>query len=350
MLTHGGIFFARYPSPFRDPEVIDPMLTPITARLSPLSAMLAPAVFIALFIMATLIFTAPARSQDTPAVATPPGTAGPDFRGAPAASLDLSGYHLFNNTFKDDQGKVSVTQTRADASWSRFSLGWHSNWYSWEDKSSLPLGNGHEAPWDSLHVLTFMVNQRGRLSQRWSYFVQGAIRSGFEKELSRSVGVAANGGLVYAWSEDWTIGLGGFVGVDPTTKFAFSSTFAMAGPFLQYRNPRAPGFSGRLGFPKSELRYTVSPVWSTWLGFGLNSDTYRLADDSTVMPRGYARSRMFTTGLYLDVTPTPALLLRFGPTYNFSRRLEIYDSGGEKHRSHDLDATLGFEAKVSWNF
>ncbi len=326
------------------------MLSSTTTRLSPLSAPLASSVFIALFITATLIFAAPAQSQDVPPGATPPGKARPDFRGAPAASLDLSGYHLFNSAFKGDQGKVSVTQARADATWSRFSLGWHSNWYSWEDKSSLPLGSGQEAPWDSLHVLTFMVNQRGRLSQRWTYFVQGAIRSGFEKELSRSVGVAANGGLVYAWNEDWTVGLGGFVGVDPTTKFAFSSTFAMAGPFLQYRNPRALGFSGRLGFPKSELRYTASPVWSTWLGFGINSDTYRLADDSAVMPRGYVRSRMYTTGLYLDVTPTPALLLRLGPTYNFSRRLEISDSGGDKLRSHDLDATLGFEAKVSWSF
>ncbi|WP_146164876.1 hypothetical protein [Desulfonatronum sp. SC1] len=326
------------------------MFAPSTLRLSLLSARLASPVFVALLITAIFIFAAPARSQEAPPAASPDGPTEPGFRGAPAANLDVSGYHLFNSAFKDDQGKISVTQTRADASWSRISLGWHSNWYSWEDKNALPFGNGQDAPWDSLHVLTFMVNQRGLLSQRWSYFVQGAIRSGFEKEVSRSVGVAANGGLVYAWSEDWTVGLGGFVGVDPTTKFAFSSTFAMAGPFVQYRNSRAPGFSGRLGFPKSELRYTVSPVWSTWLGFGVNSDTYRLADDSTVMPRGYVRSRMFTTGLYLDVTPSPTLLLRFGPTYNFSRRLEVYDSGGDKRRSHDLDATLGFEAKVSWSF
>jgi hypothetical protein len=323
------------------------MFSPATSRFSPLASdTLAPSVFVALLIMAILVLAGPARGQEGPPASSQSGSG----FAPPSGILALSGFHLFNSAVGDDQGKVNVTQTRADASWSRFSLGWHSNWYSWENKSSLPFGNGQEAPWDSLHVLTFMVNQRGLLSQRWSYFVQGAIRSGFEKEVSRSVGVAANGGLVYVWSEDWTVGLGGFIGWDPTTKFAFSSTFAMVGPFLQYRNPRASGLSGRLGFPQSELRYTVNPVWSTWLGLGVNSDTYRLADDSAVMPRGYVRSRMFTTGLYLDVTPTPALLLRFGPTYNFSRRLEFYDSGGDKRRSHDLDATLGFEAKVSWSF
>lgn len=345
------------------PEVTDSMLSPIPRRPSPLPASRALPLFFPLFfavlITVILVSATAARSQDASPVAEPPqgaaraedtGRPQPAFQGPPAASLAVSGFHLFTSTVGDDQGKVSVTQTRADASWSRFSLGWHSSWYSWEDKDLLPFGNGREAPWDGLHVLTFMVNHRDRLSPRWSYFVQGALRSGFERELSRSVGVAANGGLIYAWSADWTVGLGGFIGVDPTTRFAFSSTFAMAGPFIQYRNPRAMGFSGRLGFPQSELRYAVNPVWSAWLGLGIDSDTYRLADDSAVMPRGYARSRMFTTGLYLDITPTPALLLRLGPTYNFSRRLEIYDSGGDKRHSHDLDATVGFEARVSWSF
>lgn len=288
-----------------------------------------------------------AQSQESGAPDRPrPGPAD----GGPQAGLELRGYHLFNAGLEDDQGKVAVTQTRADASWSRYSLSWHTNWYSWENKSALPYGDGRNTPWDSLHVLTFMVNHRDQLSPRWSYFVQGAIRSGFEKELSRSVGLAVNGGLVYAWRPDWTIGIGGFIGADPTSKFAFSSTFAMVGPFVQYRHPRAPGLSGRLGFPQSELRYTGSPFWSTWLGFGIDSDTYRLADDSTVMPKGYVRERMFTSGLHLDITPTPSLLLRVGPTYNFGRRQEFFDSGGGKRRSHELDATFGVAAMISWRF
>lgn len=288
-----------------------------------------------------LLFTSPALSQEDMAPPVPR---------IPSGNIELRSSHLFEANLDNNQGKMAVTHARADFSYSRYSLGWQTSWYSWQDRTALPFGYGDQDPWSSLHALTFMVEQRDRISQRWSYFVQGAIRSGFEKELSRSVGVAANGGLIYAWDENWSVGLGGFIGVDPTSKFAFSSTFAMAGPFLQYRNPRAMGFSGRLGFPQSELRYVFNPTWSAWLGFGVNSGTYRLADDSTVMPKGYVREKMYTAGIYLDASPVPNLLLRLGPTYNFSRRLEFYDSSGDKRRSYDQDAALGMEATVNWTF
>ncbi|WP_153306872.1 hypothetical protein [Desulfonatronum thioautotrophicum] len=316
-------------------------------NLKSLSLPIVTALFATLLLSILAGLPVPAQGQENGPGNIP--RQGPPMDG-PRAGIDLQGFHLFNAHLENDQGKVAVTQTRADASWSRFTLGWHSNWYSWQDNNALPFGDGLSAPWDSLHVLTLMANHRDSFSPRWSYFIQGAIRSGFEKELSRSVGLAANAGLVYAWNPDWTVGIGGFIGVDPTSKFAFSSTFAMGGPFIQYRHPRAPGISGRLAFPQSELRYTGSPLWSTWLGLGVNSDTYRLADNSPVMPRGYLRERMTTAGLYVDVTPTPGMLLRLGPTYNFSRRMEFFDSSGGKRRSHELDTTLGVEAKISWSF
>jgi hypothetical protein len=250
----------------------------------------------------------------------------------------------------DGRGEVDISRIRTDVSLSRYSLAWQTSWYSWQDKHALPFGDGNGDPWGALHSLSLLVDHHGILAPRWSYFVQGAIRSGFEKELSRSVGIAANGGVIYAWNDSWALGLGGFIGVDPTSKFAFSSTFAMAGPFVQYRHPKAVGFSGRLGFPQSELRYTRNQVWSAWLGLGVDSGTYRLADNSMVMPKGYVRERLYKTGFYLDVTPRPSLIVRLGPTYNFGRRLEFYDSGGNKRRSHDLDAVPGLEASVHWTF
>ncbi len=294
-----------------------------------------------------LLFSAPAWCEENGSGRdSKPGPV----RESATAKVMVHGSHLLSGHLGDDQGKVSISRSRTDLTYSRYTLSWENSWYSWQDHAALPFGDRRQDPWNSLHALSLLVDQRDRLSERWSYFVQGAIRAGFEKQLSRSVGVAANGGLIYFWDENWALGIGGFIGLDPTSKFAFSSTFAMAGPFLQYRHPRAMGISGRLGFPKSELRYTFNPVWSAWLGLGINSGTYRLADDSNVMPRGYVREKMYTSGIYLDANPTPALMIRLGPTYNFGRRLEFYDSGGGKRRSHDLDAVLGLEASVNWTF
>lgn len=352
MLMHGGFFFVPPSDVFIVPSFSiseDARMIPFPSEspcTSPSGAKTFTVVFLALLLGITLLSAVPAHSQEDLSAAPQDK---PIFQ-PPTASLELSGRHLVNSAVGNTQGELSVTQTRADVSWSRFSLGWHTDWYSWENRQNLPFGDGRTDPWKTLNVLTFLVRHRDQLSQRWSYFVQGAIRSGFERELSRSVGVAVNGGVVYGWNEDWTVGIGGFIGVDPTSKFAFSSTFAMGGPFVQFRHPGAPGISGRLGFPQSELRYTGSPVWSTWLGLSIDSDTYRLADDSSVMPKGYVRDRMITSGIYLDLTPAPALLLRLGPTYNFSRRLEFYDSGGGKRRSYDLEDALGFETKIGWTF
>jgi len=264
--------------------------------------------------------------------------------------IQVHGQHLLQGDVQDGPGSVDISRIRAEASLSRYSLRWQTSRYSWHDKGALPFGDGQEDPWSTLHALTFVASHRDRLTQRWSYFVQGALRSGFEDQMDRSVGAAVNGGLVYAWNDTWSIGLGGFVGWDPTSKFAFSSTFAMAGPFVRYRSHRAMGLSGVLGFPQSELRYTFTPVWSAWVGLGIDSGTYRLKDDSPVMPQGYVREKYYKAGLYVDITPKRSLLIRFGPTYDFGRRLEFYDSGGGKRRSYDLDAVPGLEARIDWNF
>ncbi len=264
--------------------------------------------------------------------------------------IQLRGEHLFSSDVGPGQGEVQITRTRGDVGLSRYTLSWESSWFSWKNRAELPFGNGRDDPWDSLHMLALRVDHRDRLSERWSYFVQGALRSGFEKQVSRSLGAAVNGGLVYAWNESWTLGLGGFIGWDPTSEFAFSSTFAMIGPFVQYRHPRSPGFSARLAMPQSELRYTFDQAWSVWLGAGVNSGTYRLADASPVMPRGYLRERQYFTGLFLDYHPAPNLMLRLGPTYNFQQRMEIYDSSGDRQEKHHMDPALGLEAGLQWRF
>ncbi len=273
---------------------------------------------------------------------------------APAKAVDgkvrLAGEYLGAAGVESGRGEVAVTRARTDIGLSRFTLSWESSWFDWKNRSALPLGNGHDDPWDGLHMLALRVDHRGGLTERWSYFVQGALRSGFERQLSRSVGVAVNGGLVYAWDDTWTLGLGGFIGWDPTSDFAFSSTFAMIGPFVQYRHPRAPGFSARLAMPKSELRYTFDQHWSTWFGLGISSGTYRLTDDSPVMPKGYLRERQFSAGLFLDYFPLPNLMLRFGPSYNFQRSFQIYDSSGDKTDKYDLDPSVGVELGLEWQF
>lgn len=284
----------------------------------------------ALAVLACLAVSTPAWSMDT--------------------AIHLHGEHLFASPFSSSDGEVAISRARADAKVSRFTLSWQSSWYHWKHRTDLPFGAGDESPWSALNMLALRADHRDQLTERWSYFVQGAVRSGFEKQLSRSVGAALNGGLVYAWDETWTLGLGGFIGWDPTSEFAFSSTFAMVGPFVQYRHPKAPGFSARLAMPQSELRYTFDQNWSAWLGLGVTSGTYRLADDSPVMPRGYIRERHYRTGIFLDYSPAPNLMLRLGPTYNFQRRMEVFDSSGDKKRKHDMDPALGLEAGLEWRF
>lgn len=256
----------------------------------------------------------------------------------------LSGEHLFSSRFDAGSGKVAVSRAGVDVGLSKFTLGWQTSWYSWQDTSGLPFGNGRDNPWDALHMLSLRVDHRDSLAGKWSYFVQGSLRTGFEDQVSRSAGAAVGGGLVYELNDAWSLGIGGYAGWDPT------GVSAMLGPSIQYRHPRSPGFSARLAMPRSEIRYTFDPTWSVWLSLGLDSGTYRLADDSPVMPRGYLRERRINSGLFLDCSPAPNITLRFGPTYNFQRRMEIHNSSGDKLQTQDLKPTPGLEAWLEWKF
>lgn len=246
--------------------------------------------------------------------------------------------------FDDRDGGYSVAQGKASASYGIVRLTYALRSYDWDDAAGLPFGNGVDDPWDELHSLELTGSDSGFFDESWGWFWLAGVSSGFEEEMDGSFGASAGGGLIRVLDADWAVrfGLMGFA--HPIGAKVLPSVS------LDWRARADEGFSASIGVPETYLALRFDPRWAARLSAGLETGLWRLADDSTVDPEGYASEMALRIGLYGLWSPVESLDVKFGPEVRFMRSVTLYNDEGDKRSTYDLDSAAGFAAGVSWRF
>ncbi len=262
-------------------------------------------------------------------------------------NVSVRGRYIGSADFSDDEGKAQVTSTELAMEAYGFSFSYTMNNYSWSDKSSLPFGNGSDAPWDRLHKLSLGYQYDGDIDENWEYTLAATVDSAFEEDMSDSFGASFMAGLGYQFNKYWKTYFGGRVAVNDI------ETEVMPYFAVSYENLAQDG-SGTfmtLGLPESEVGYAFNESSTIRATFELAGETYRLADDSTVVKKGYVETSSMLVGLYYDWKPTEAFTMSVGPEYHFDREIQLYNSDGDdRGDAHELDAALGGSLMVGYQF
>lgn len=258
-----------------------------------------------------------------------------------------NGRYIGSADFKDSSGGAQITSGRLSLEVGDFSFDYTGDKYSWNDKQSLPFGNGNDTPWDTLHNLGIGYELDGDINENWGYSAELSLSSAFEQEMSGSYGAAFRAGFEYAFNENWSTRFGGRIFVNSI------DTEIMPYLGLMYENFDEDGSGAfmTLGAPGSEAGYAFNKSSKLRASFEIEGDTYRLKDNSTVSRKGYVETSSMLAALYYDWKPTDALSLSFGPEYHFGRETQIYKSNGSKLGSaHKQDSAWGGRFQFRYAF
>ncbi|MBU1001123.1 MAG: hypothetical protein KKE73_01220 [Proteobacteria bacterium] len=246
--------------------------------------------------------------------------------------------------FDEREGGFSVVETDLSVTYDILRLAYGVRSYDWHDKPALPFGNGSDNPWDELHELELSAQDMGRINKQWSWFYHAAVSVAYEEEMDDSLGLFVAGGASYALNEAWAVQLG--LGV--TGHKTGWSVLPMLG--VLWNQGAEQGFSARIGLPETELAYRFGPEWALRLVGEMEEDTWRLADDSTLLSKGYVQESGLSVGLFADWSPAQNLCLTFGPEVFFERKTTIFNSDGDKRNSYDSDVAAGASLKIGYSF
>lgn len=264
----------------------------------------------------------------------------------PTVKMQVRSEALAMAAMDDGGGKVGVWKNEVSLKVAPFSLGYEIRSYQWADKHRLPLVVNGETPFENLHRLSVGLADQWRVTDDWGVFAGATGTAGFETELENSFGGAFRAGVSYNIDEHWQVIAGG-------TMFA-NAIRVQALPILGFVyngiGEDGTGLIARLTAPDASVTYKFQPWFGMSANFGLDSRFYRLRDGSAVESKGFLATRALEASLLAELSPIPGLRINLGPTFSFAREMTVYDKGGDKVRSPDLDSALGVACEVSYAF
>jgi len=256
--------------------------------------------------------------------------------GARLHLVDFAGVESTSGGFAVETWELMTT-------YRRFTLNYQYSDYVWNNVHALPLANDGRTPWDHLQTLKLSFRcLEGQLGS-WGYRVDPLVQSSFEKELSGSVGLGAEGYLFWPFAKGWTL------------DFPYNLNVLTTHDRLKFFVNLSIG----LGFPEQSIQEVLLgwgvPPWlaravDLHLEFSQIQQYYRLADDNPMDPAGTLWINESLVALILDIKPREDLAISLGPEYRFSRHAAMDDPLGMEGGSWDIDGAWGFSIEVIWKF
>ncbi|WP_028575440.1 DUF6268 family outer membrane beta-barrel protein [Desulfonatronovibrio hydrogenovorans] len=259
-------------------------------------------------------------------------------------SITTSLDHRFKTEIKNSDAKVSSTRYGLEGTFSHFTLAYDYIDYSWDKAGQSGLTSNRKKPWDQLHFISLGANKYFILNQDWSLNLGGGISSAFEKEMSDSFGARAFFFLVRSFEHGWSAGLGLAGSYHPVKSSVFP------GFVLGYAPTGTQGFSARVGFPETGIRYGFNRNLALDAKVGYTSGIFRLENNSPVERKGYFREQAVKTGVSLEISPTESLFITLGPYLLLERQWRIYDKSKNRVSRQRLDSGAGAEIALLWRF
>jgi hypothetical protein len=257
--------------------------------------------------------------------------------------------------------------------------------YHWNKLDKLAFGNGNDAPWENLHMLSVTGMYGGEITEKWSYLALANGSTAFEDGADNSYlnGILAGAGM-YNFSEAWNFIAGAGVIYSNAPDLEFEDLFSDAPEFLplpvlgvQWNQNATSGLSASVIFPleatvqfktvdqrlatsldalaqKADVTVQFSPMFGTTLSCELNEGgIYRLAKDNISLPvdqeEAYLNKERGLAELMLNVALPGNFSLNVGPYYAFDQKLSVVDKNTEDLRKLELDDTFGAKFEIAWN-
>ncbi|KMY68344.1 hypothetical protein AAU61_01220 [Desulfocarbo indianensis] len=272
------------------------------------------------------------------AAAASPSASPPDF----TAKLDLA---MVGEADVGGGGGFSAMTGRLDLDYKGFSFQYQRNSYQWSDLGQLPFGNGQDDPWESLQKVGISYTHRGAISDNMDYMAMAGVSSTFEEEMEDSYNVQGMMTATYRLTPLWRVSFG------LAARYHKVETTLLPIAGISYNLATPQGLFASLGFPVTVVGYRFKHGWSlNWGALEFNNNYYRLADDSTVRPRGFLETRDLISSFWVAYQPRKNIKLEAGIHYLFNRELNTYDQEGENEQDHDVDNAWGGFLRVRLEF
>jgi hypothetical protein len=260
--------------------------------------------------------------------------------------------------------------------------------YNWNKVDTLSFGNGNDAPWENLNMLSVSGMYGGEITEKWSYLAIAGGSTACEDDADDSFlsGLLLGGGM-YTLSDAWTLiaGAGMLYSNAPDVGFEdFSSILddppnVLPIPVLgvQWNQDAPSGWSASFLFPmeakvqfkSADQRFTTSieafeqvanlnvqfsPMLATTLTCTLdNGLAYRLAHDNVVLPvdtdEAYLKRDRGLAELMLNVTLPGNFSINVGPYYAFDQKLSVVDKNAKDVHKLELDESFGAKFEIAWS-
>ena len=195
-------------------------------------------------------------------------------------------------------------------------------------------------------VFSLALDHQDTIYGNWYYFVGATGTAAFEEQLDNSFGGAFRAGAGYEFTPNFRLhgGAALFINYVRSTVLPFFN--------LSYSNyaDDGSGYYLTLGLPFNEAGYVFSDLITVRANFSRDSKFYRLKDDSTVYEKGYVDMSGYRVGLFADIKPFSGFLITAGPTFDFDRRLTLYDHDKDKKNKVDIDSGIGFILNFRYKF
>jgi len=260
--------------------------------------------------------------------------------------------------------------------------------YTWNKLDTLPFGNGTDAPWENLSMLSVGGMYGGEITDKWSYLVIAGGSTAFEEgaDTSHLSGLLLGGGM-YTLSDAWTLIGGAGVLYSNAPELGFEDFKGLLDDLpnvlpipvlgVQWNHDAPSGWSASFIFPMqakvqfktadqrfaasveafeqvADLKVQISPMLATTLTCALGDGlAYRLAEDNVVLPsdtnEAYLKRDRSLAELMLNVTLPGNFSINAGPYYAFDQKLSVVDKQAEDVHTLELDDTFGAKFGIAWS-
>ncbi len=252
--------------------------------------------------------------------------------------------HAFQAGIRGTDTRVSSTMYGIKGSYSYFTLAYNYTDYSWKRAGDSGLSTTGRTPWRGLHDVSLSARKNFFLNPEWMLTLGAGLDSAFEKEISDSTGVWTRVGLTRIFDNGWSAGIGLFGLYHPVGSMVLPSIG------LGYAPTGDQGFSARIGFPATEIRYGFSDRLAARAYTGYTAKVYRLQNNSPVQEKGYFSQRALRLGMEMEVKPVPAMALTFGPYYLMNRQWKTYSKNNNRVDREKVKDSPGVRMNISWKF
>ena len=223
------------------------------------------------------------------------------FRAGPAFELDIP---------IGERGTLSFS---ASAEFSRYRF-----------NNATAFGVGGPKPIRSTYEYELNLSYSHELDDKWSFFVAAGVNAAgeFGADFGESLTYGGGGGVTYAFSKDFKLGLGAIV----RTRLEENS-YIVPLPLITWKF--APQWEFTTRYRNARLNFQAADQWLIFASAEFNQREYRLDKDAPTS-QGVFRDRAIPLSLGVTFSPNKTFEITAGAGVNLYRRMTLDDKSGNR--------------------